>query len=258
MKRAAGFSINGIQISITPSTSLSSFDIGTAIIGGPSADVRQIWAAVPSAVALNGTNAGFWTLREFEGTMTHPRHLMRRSLACSTQLGATITFGGKAWPISEDDLKIRSSVPGTCIGGVFDYDTVNGIPTVIGSHRWHVGAAFLVCFPLAIPTNPSDHAVDRKTCTLYIAPHLRLWALHGYQVLRVDQVRRFSIMIWQLYMHLTTPIDLPTTTTMSATVADKRPATSQGTCCHSRLVALYHFFSHYSTDNDAKKPHPEH
>ena len=63
-KCITGFSINGNQISITRSTALSAFDIGTTLIGGPTADVNRIWAAVPDALALNGSNAGYFSIRE--------------------------------------------------------------------------------------------------------------------------------------------------------------------------------------------------
>jgi hypothetical protein len=82
---------------------------------------------------------------------------MRLSLACSTPLDVTITFGGKAWPVSGDDMKFRSNVAGLCIGAIFDFNTVNGITTATGP-SWVIGAAFLVCFPLVLSAGSSDHA----------------------------------------------------------------------------------------------------
>ena len=98
---------------------------------------------------MNGTNLGFWALREFYGTPVKPRYLIRTLLACTTPLDATIAFGGKAWPISGDDLKLRSNIPGTCFAGIYESDTVDGVTPSLSSPNWIIGAAFLVRFPLA-------------------------------------------------------------------------------------------------------------
>lgn len=44
---------------------LSAIDTGTTLIGGPSADVQAIWAAVPGSVAMTGQNVGFYAFRTF-------------------------------------------------------------------------------------------------------------------------------------------------------------------------------------------------
>ena len=43
---------------------VAAIDTGTTLIGGPSADVKKIYAAVPGAVALTGQLEGYWGFRE--------------------------------------------------------------------------------------------------------------------------------------------------------------------------------------------------
>jgi hypothetical protein len=54
---------NPIQIS-TGTPALAAIDTGTTLIGGPSRDVRNIWAGVPGSRALTGDLAGFYTFRK--------------------------------------------------------------------------------------------------------------------------------------------------------------------------------------------------
>jgi hypothetical protein len=65
LRGCTDFSISGESVPITLSTSLSIIDTGTTLIGGPSADVRRLWATVPAAQALGGVNSGLYAMREF-------------------------------------------------------------------------------------------------------------------------------------------------------------------------------------------------
>jgi len=121
-----GFSINGQQISITRSTALSAIDTGTTLIGGPTADVNRIWRAVPQAQALSGVNAGYF------------------AIPCSLEFTVTIAFGGKSWPISSDDMKLRTNNPNICIGSIFDLSLgSNAGGGGRGNPQWVVGDSFL-------------------------------------------------------------------------------------------------------------------
>lgn len=56
--------VNGKSIQITPGDSaISAIDTGTTLIGGPSADVAAIWAAVPGSAPATGENVGSYTFR---------------------------------------------------------------------------------------------------------------------------------------------------------------------------------------------------
>ncbi|EIN11518.1 acid protease [Punctularia strigosozonata HHB-11173 SS5] len=106
---------------------LSAIDTGTTLIGGPSTDVANFWATVPGSEALTGSNQGFW------------------SYPCSMQLNATLNFGGRDWPISDEDMQFQQlDRQGTlCAGAIFDLDANTDIPVGSGTPAWIVGDTFL-------------------------------------------------------------------------------------------------------------------
>ena len=56
--------VQGQSITIaTGPSALSSIDTGATLIGGPPADVRAIYAAIPDAQSQG--NGGFWLFRTF-------------------------------------------------------------------------------------------------------------------------------------------------------------------------------------------------
>lgn len=59
-----GVTVQGKSVQITSGDSaLSAIDTGTTLIGGPSDDVKTIWAAVPGSQALAGNMEGFYGYR---------------------------------------------------------------------------------------------------------------------------------------------------------------------------------------------------
>ena len=59
-----GVTVQGKNVQIaTGSSALSAIDTGTTLIGGPTADVQSIWAAVPGSSPLSGNMAGFYGFR---------------------------------------------------------------------------------------------------------------------------------------------------------------------------------------------------
>lgn len=61
---STGISVQGQNVQIaTGSAAMSAIDTGTTLIGGPSNDVKNIWAAVPGSAALGGQMAGFFSFR---------------------------------------------------------------------------------------------------------------------------------------------------------------------------------------------------
>ena len=63
-----------------------------------------------------------------------------RYLACSISVNITLSFGGKAWPISEHDINLGPDPknPSQCMGAIFDGGTGSG------SLTWIIGDTFLV------------------------------------------------------------------------------------------------------------------
>lgn len=66
--------------------------------------------------------------------------------ACTSKVSVTMSFGGKTWPISEQDMNVGQdpSNPSLCLGAIFD----GGIPSNAGV-TWIVGDTFLVCLNTA-------------------------------------------------------------------------------------------------------------
>jgi cathepsin D len=120
-----GLTVNGKSVSVTSSTSLSAIDTGTTLIGGPTDDVNKFWAAVPGAQALTGNNAGYF------------------SVPCTTVLDVTMSFGGKSWPISSDDMLMQTNTPGVCVGAIFDLSLGSNAGGGQGNPNWVVGDTFL-------------------------------------------------------------------------------------------------------------------
>lgn len=110
----------------TGNAALSAIDTGTTLIGGPSDDVAAIWSAVPGA-SRAAQSQGFYTF------------------PCRTQINITISFGGKAWPISSDDMNLGpvTSSGQTCAGAIFDLSMGSNIPVGSGNPSWVVGDTFL-------------------------------------------------------------------------------------------------------------------
>jgi cathepsin D len=79
-------------------------------------------------------------------------------LACRTSLNVTISFGGRDWPISEEDMNFGRIAFGSsnCVGAIFDLSRGTNIGNS-GGPGWVVGATFLVrlsSMPPALFTDP--------------------------------------------------------------------------------------------------------
>ncbi|EIN11517.1 acid protease [Punctularia strigosozonata HHB-11173 SS5] len=115
-----------VQIS-TGDSAIAAIDTGTTLIGGPSQDVTNFWSTVPGSQSLGGSNQGFW------------------SYPCSTKLNATLNFGGRDWPISEEDMQFQQldQKGETCQGALFDISAGSNLPSGSGNPAWIVGDTFL-------------------------------------------------------------------------------------------------------------------
>ncbi|KAK1232357.1 hypothetical protein PQX77_004521 [Marasmius sp. AFHP31] len=118
--------MNGQNIAISSSNALSAIDTGTTLIGGPTDDVRKFYEAIP----------GFDTVDDMPGFFSFP---------CDTDVTATMSYGGKSWPISPQDMNLGRASLGSnqCVGGIFDLSRGSSIVSGGGSPHWVVGATFL-------------------------------------------------------------------------------------------------------------------
>ena len=110
--------------------------------------------------------------------------------ACTTNVNASMSFGGKSWPISFQDLN-TGRLPGVrnlCQGAFFDLSL--GSNKVGAGPDWVIGDTFLVrnisrmhfCFLFLVP-------FSRKMCTRCSVFHHRLLGLPSCLLRLVDQVR---------------------------------------------------------------------
>ncbi|KAF7301759.1 Peptidase A1 domain-containing protein [Mycena indigotica] len=128
MLQMSAITVQGKPITIsTGNAALSAIDTGTTALGGPSADVAAIWAAVPGASRLSDPSlpSGFF------------------QFPCSTAVTVTLSFGGQAWTISPEDMNLGQVSAGSanCAGSIFDLTL--GANTGSSGPSWVVGDTFL-------------------------------------------------------------------------------------------------------------------
>ena len=137
--------VQGSSVSVaTGSSALSAIDTGTTLIGGPSADVAAIYAAIPGSQAVQG-QGGFYAFRTSLFSNFNCSHIYSCHAACTTNVSITLAFGGKAWPIKPSDMNLGrvSSGSSYCAGGIFDLTAGSNIPVGSGNPSWVVGDTFL-------------------------------------------------------------------------------------------------------------------
>jgi len=121
--------VGGKKVTIpTGANAGAAIDTGTTLIGGPKAAVDAIYAGVPGAVQLDSQGlSGFW------------------GYPCDAEVSVTMSFGGKAWPISTTDMNLGrvSSTSNICVGGIFDLNSGSSIEAGGGNPSWVVGGTFL-------------------------------------------------------------------------------------------------------------------
>jgi len=123
----ASVTVQGQSVQITTGASaLSAIDTGTTLIGGPSADVAAIWAAVPGS-GISQVSSGFF------------------NFPCTTNVNVTLSFGGQSWAINSQDMNIGEESRGStlCLGAIFDLSQGTNIQSGSGNPNWVVGDTFL-------------------------------------------------------------------------------------------------------------------
>ncbi|KAF8889728.1 aspartic peptidase domain-containing protein [Gymnopilus junonius] len=109
--------------SVQIASGLSAIDTGTTLIVGPSTDVAAIWAAVPNSSPSEIV----------EGFFRFP---------CTAHVNMSLSFGGKAWPITPQDMNIGPETTGSsfCLGAI---NTMAGAVSGPGLPSWIIGDTFL-------------------------------------------------------------------------------------------------------------------
>ncbi|KAF5314253.1 hypothetical protein D9619_012012 [Psilocybe cf. subviscida] len=122
-----GLTVNGQNIAIsTGSLALASIDTGTSHIAGPTADVQAFWAAVPNS-GPSPVGPGIF------------------NFPCTQELSVSVSFGGRLWPISIQDMIIapEQSDSTRCIGAIFDLDANSNFNPDDGNPAWIFGDGFM-------------------------------------------------------------------------------------------------------------------
>jgi len=125
----SAITVQGQSVQITTgNAALVVIDTGSTLIGGPTADVKAIWAAVPGSAAVVDP--------QLEGFFSFP---------CFTSVQVTLSFGGKAWPINVTDMNLGQISRGSsqCLGAIFDLSLAENNPPGPGDPTWIVGDTFL-------------------------------------------------------------------------------------------------------------------
>lgn len=92
-----------------------------------------------SKVSSHSVRLSLWISFRYEGCLLMGMRIL--CLACSTKVNVTLSFGGKSWPINEQDMNLGPDPrnPSQCLGAISD----GGVPTSSGI-TWIVGDTFLV------------------------------------------------------------------------------------------------------------------
>lgn len=122
-----GITLNGQGISLTSGDALlSAIDTGTTLIGGPTADVNNFWAAIDGSEQIESMDGFF-------------------SFPCDTELSVAMSFGGQSWAINPADMNLGrlSRASNQCLGGIFDLTQGSSIVSGGGNPNWVIGDVFL-------------------------------------------------------------------------------------------------------------------
>ncbi|KAF9482266.1 acid protease [Pholiota conissans] len=122
----SNITVNGKSVQIsTGNAAVSAIDTGTTLIGGPTADVAAIKAAVGGSDSPS--SSGFF------------------NFPCTTELQVSLSFGGSLWPINSADMNIgqEPNDPSLCIAAIFDLSQGTNIDANSNNPNWVVGDTFL-------------------------------------------------------------------------------------------------------------------
>ncbi|KZV67009.1 acid protease [Peniophora sp. CONT] len=118
-QNVASLTLNGKPIAIN--LSLAAMDTGSSFFFGPPDVVGDFWGQVPGSAAVG------------QGMYSYP---------CNATLNATISFGGRSYPIKSNDFNVGTVGNGTgqCMGGLVSMETQ---PPGSSIPPWVIGDVFL-------------------------------------------------------------------------------------------------------------------
>ncbi|KAJ7114927.1 aspartic peptidase domain-containing protein [Mycena epipterygia] len=134
MVHLSAVTVQGKSVPITAGASaLATFNPASGLIGGPTADVLAIWAAVPNSIP-------------------NANHPVFFQFPCSTNLIVDVSFGGRSWPINPVDLNLGPISTGSsdCLGAIYELGTTLSQT----SPNWVFGAAFMINVYSVFRMNP--------------------------------------------------------------------------------------------------------
>lgn len=117
------------------SSSQAAIDTGTTLVGGPSAQISELFAQIPGSAPGTGN---------YEGYYTYP---------CSTTVNVALSFGGQSWSISPDDFKLTELSNNQCLGGFFELSSTQSGSSEV---TWIVGDTFLKNVYSVFRANPAS------------------------------------------------------------------------------------------------------
>lgn len=137
-----------------PSSSQVAIDTGTTLVGGPSAQISELFAQIPGSAPGTGNYQGYYTYR------THSLYLQLITwadipLACSTTVNVALSFGGQSWSISPDDFKLTKLSSGQCLGAFFEIDSQQQ-GNSDNQISWIIGDTFLKNVYSVFRANPAS------------------------------------------------------------------------------------------------------
>ncbi|KAI9451913.1 aspartic peptidase A1 [Lactarius psammicola] len=118
------------------SSSRAAIDTGTTLVGGPSAQISELYAQIPGSTAGTGN---------YEGYYIYP---------CSTTVNVALSFGGQSWSISPDDFRLTELSNNQCLGGFFELSSSQS--STSSSVGWIVGDTFLKNVYSVYRANPAS------------------------------------------------------------------------------------------------------
>jgi hypothetical protein len=128
---------NSVTLPSGASSSQAAIDTGTTLVGGPTAQISELFAQIPGSAPGTGNYQGYYT---------YP---------CSTTVNVALSFGGQSWSISPDDFELTKLSNSQCLGAFFELDTSQSSS---GSSEisWIVGDTFLKNVYSVFRANPAS------------------------------------------------------------------------------------------------------
>ncbi|KAJ7767692.1 aspartic peptidase domain-containing protein [Mycena metata] len=116
-------SVQGTSLKSKLSSKLAVFDVASSFIWAPKADADAFWAAVPGSIF--GQDLYQWP--------------------CSTPINATVSFGGKTWTLTDNDLNLGPITNGSqqCYGALTAWGSFALSEYAVPDADWVFGLPFL-------------------------------------------------------------------------------------------------------------------